>query len=178
MTLIILKNLLYNIYNAYNNFIFYYLKYYIIYKYIFNIFNYYKIIIPELIMSVFHSNNSSKNILRNNITPIKSIQNKRGNSVENNLKKSQNKSLYKKNDYNKNLLILNYIMKKSGKKNSLRTTCSDSVFESDNKKYDLSMINKHEEDLNSSLSFISEFDLEKDDYKELNDSFSSENKKK
>ena len=66
-------------------------------------------------------------------------------------------------------------MKKSGKKNSLRTTCSDSVFESDNKKYDLSMINKHEEDLNSSLSFISEFDLEKDDYKELNDSFSSEN---
>ena len=126
-------------------------------------------------MSVFHLNNSSKNILRNNITPIKSIQNKRGYSVENNLKKSQNKSLYKKNDYNKNLLILNYIMKKSGKKNSLRTTCSDSVFESDNKKYDLSMINKHEEDLNSSLSFISEFDLEKDDYKELNDSFSSEN---
>ena len=30
-------------------------------------------------------------------------------------------------------------------------------------KYDLSMLNKYDEDLNSSLSFISEFDLENDE---------------
>jgi hypothetical protein len=30
-------------------------------------------------------------------------------------------------------------------------------------KYDLCMINKYDEDLNSSLSFISEFDLENDE---------------
>ena len=39
-------------------------------------------------------------------------------------------------------------------------------------KYDLSMINKYDEDLNSDLSFISEFDLEKDEDKNDN-SFNS-----
>ena len=38
-------------------------------------------------------------------------------------------------------------------------------------KYDLSMLNKYDEDLNSSLSFISEFDLENDN--EENNSFNS-----
>ena len=38
-------------------------------------------------------------------------------------------------------------------------------------KYDLSMLNKYDEDLNSSLSFISEFDLENDN--ENNNSFNS-----
>ena len=39
-------------------------------------------------------------------------------------------------------------------------------------KYDLSMINKYDEDLNSDLSFISEFDLEQDEDKNDN-SFNS-----
>ena len=38
-------------------------------------------------------------------------------------------------------------------------------------KYDLSMINKYEEDSNSDLSFISEFDLEEEN--KNNDSFES-----
>ena len=38
-------------------------------------------------------------------------------------------------------------------------------------KYDLSMLNKYDEDLNSSLSFISEFDLENDN--EEDNSFNS-----
>ena len=38
--------------------------------------------------------------------------------------------------------------------------------------YDLCMINKYDENLNDSLSFISDFDLEEDKNK-LNDSFSS-----
>ena len=38
-------------------------------------------------------------------------------------------------------------------------------------KYDLSMLNKYDEDLNSSLSFISEFDLENDN--EDDNSFNS-----
>ena len=38
-------------------------------------------------------------------------------------------------------------------------------------KYDLSMLNKYDEDLNSSLSFISDFDLENDN--EDNNSFNS-----
>ena len=39
-------------------------------------------------------------------------------------------------------------------------------------KYDLCMINKYDEDLNSDLSFISEFDLEEDENKN-DDSFNS-----
>ena len=40
-------------------------------------------------------------------------------------------------------------------------------------KYDLTMINKYEENINSNLSFISNFDLE-DIYNEHNNSFNSE----
>ena len=64
-------------------------------------------------MSVFFSNNSSKNIFRNNISPVKSGSKIRKNSVENHVKNSKVKGLYKKDNYNKNLLVLNYIMKKS-----------------------------------------------------------------
>ena len=39
-------------------------------------------------------------------------------------------------------------------------------------KYDLSMLNKYDEDLNSSLSFISEFDLENEE-NEKDNSFNS-----
>ena len=45
-------------------------------------------------------------------------------------------------------------------------------------KYELSMLNKHDEDLNSSLSFISEFDLENEENEKdnsFNSSFDDEN---
>ena len=46
------------------------------------------------------------------------------------------------------------------KKDTIKTNCSE---KSQEMKYDLCMINKYDEDLNSSLSFISEFDLENDE---------------
>ena len=83
------------------------------------------------------------------------------------------KNLYKKDSkvINENLLILNYIMNCSQKKFSAKTSLTDSFPE--NLKYDLTMINKYEENINSNLSFISNFDLE-DVYNEHNDSFNSE----
>ena len=61
-------------------------------------------------------------------------------------------------------VILNFI-RNSNKKES-------SILNSSEMKYDLNMINKYEEDLNSNLSFISEFNLEEDDNRN-NDSFDS-----
>ena len=55
--------------------------------------------------------------------------------------------------------ILNFICNTSTR-NSLKT---DAAEKSSEMKYELSMINKYDEDLNSSLSFISEFDLENDE---------------
>ena len=83
------------------------------------------------------------------------------------------KNLYKKDTkvINENLLILNYIMNCTQKKFSAKTSLTDSFPE--NLKYDLTMINKYEENINSNLSFISNFDLE-DVYNEHNDSFNSE----
>ena len=83
------------------------------------------------------------------------------------------KNLYKKDTkiINENLIILNYIMNCSLKKFSAKTALTDSFPE--NFKYDLTMINKFEEDINTSLSFISNFDLE-DIYNEHNNSFNSE----
>ena len=54
--------------------------------------------------------------------------------------------------------VLNYI-RNSKKKETVKTNCSESL----EKKYDLNMLNKYDEDLNSSLSFISEFDLENEE---------------
>jgi hypothetical protein len=54
--------------------------------------------------------------------------------------------------------VLNYI-RNSKKKETVKTNCSESI----EKNYDLSMLNKYDEDLNSSLSFISEFDLENEE---------------
>jgi hypothetical protein len=54
--------------------------------------------------------------------------------------------------------VLNYI-RNSKKKETVKTNCSEST----EKNYDLSMLNKYDEDLNSSLSFISEFDLENEE---------------
>ena len=55
--------------------------------------------------------------------------------------------------------VLNFI-RNSNKKDTIKTNCSEKFQEM---KYDLCMINKYDEDLNSSLSFISEFDLENDE---------------
>ena len=67
----------------------------------------------------------------------------------------------KKNIY-KNLnegTVLNFI-RNSSKKDNLKSIISEN---SQEMKYDLGMINKYEEELNSSLSFISEFNLEEDE---------------
>ena len=127
-------------------------------------------------MSVYWRNNSSKNILNEYITPIKFNSNKRSNSVQKNRTNSEVKGLYKQNDqiYNKNLPILNYIMTNSKKKHSIKTAFSDTIYENDNNNYDLNMLNKYEENLNSSLSFISEFDLENDNDHKNDNSFNSE----
>lgn len=52
--------------------------------------------------------------------------------------------------------VLHFI-RNSNKKDTVKTNYSET---SQKMKYDLTMINKYDEDLNSSLSFISEFDLE------------------
>ena len=61
-------------------------------------------------------------------------------------------------------IILNFIRNSNKKEPSFSN--------SSEMKYDLNMINKYEEDLNSNLSFISEFNLEEDDNRN-NDSFDS-----
>ena len=75
--------------------------------------------------------------------------------------------LEKKNDIK--LPVLNYITNISSKKSSAKTAFTTSA--SDRLDYDLSMINKYDENLNNSLSFISDFDLEED--KKENNSFDS-----
>ena len=66
--------------------------------------------------------------------------------------------------------VLNFI-RSSERKESAKTTFSEMPKEL---KYDLTMINKYNEQLNTSLSFISEFDLE-DDENEKDKTFSSIN---
>ena len=63
-------------------------------------------------------------------------------------------------------------MKSIERKSSEKTTLSDIIPEKFN--YNVCMINKYDENLNSSLSFISEFDLEEED-DSFQDSFSSSN---
>ena len=64
--------------------------------------------------------------------------------------------------------ILNFV-RNSERKESVKTNFSESSTEL---KYDLCMINKYNENLNTSLSFISEFDLE-DEENEKENSFNS-----
>ena len=64
--------------------------------------------------------------------------------------------------------VLNFI-RNSKKKDTIKTNCSE---KSQEMKYELSMLNKYDEDLNSSLSFISEFDLENEE-NEKDNSFNS-----
>ena len=61
--------------------------------------------------------------------------------------------------------ILNFV-RNSERKESVNTNFSES---SNELKYDLCMINKFDENLNTSLSFISEFDLEDDENENENE---------
>ena len=81
-------------------------------------------------------------------------------------------SFYKKNEkaIQKELCILNFITNDKERKNSTKTFFSDTPPDTYN--YELCMINKYDENLDQSLSFISDFNLEEDE-KELNDSFKS-----
>ena len=103
--------------------------------------------------------NSSKNLLENLV--------KKSPEAKDNLKKLIKKHISIPEDYIKNEIykklnegsILNFICN-SSTRNSLKTDVTEKPSEM---KYELSMINKYDEDLNSSLSFISEFDLENDE---------------
>ena len=85
-----------------------------------------------------------------------------------NLNNSNNKYINK--NINKDLSILSIITNSTDIKNSVRTFWSDT--EQEKQDYELYMINKYDENLDNSLSFISEFDLEGEE-KNLNDSFDS-----
>ena len=99
---------------------------------------------------------------------------------EENLKDNQKSSIKKRpslqDDYFKKEIykklnegcVLNFI-RNSKKKDTIKTNCSEKFQEM---KYELSMLNKYDEDLNSSLSFISEFDLENEE-NEKDNSFNS-----
>ena len=98
---------------------------------------------------------SSKNIRENiSINP----------DQENPLKKNVKKRISLQDDYIKQDIykklnegtVLNFI-RCSNTKETVKSNIAEKRQEM---KYDLCMINKYEEDLNSSLSFISEFDLE------------------
>jgi D-mannonate dehydratase len=98
-------------------------------------------------------------------------------NLKDNQKSSTKKRLSLQDDYFKKEIykklnegcVLNFI-RNSKKKDTIKTNCSE---KSQEMKYDLSMLNKYDEDLNSSLSFISEFDLEEDEEKKSNESFDS-----
>ena len=69
----------------------------------------------------------------------------------------------------KNLTILSYITNKTERRFSAKTSLTDSVPEKFD--YDLSMVNKYDENL--SLSFISDFDLEEEEDDKKDESFDS-----
>ena len=79
-------------------------------------------------------------------------------------KKGVKKSISLQDDYVKKEIfrklnegIVLHFIRNSIRKNTVNTTFSEDFKQM---KYDLEMINKYDEDLNSSLSFISDFDLE------------------
>ena len=123
-------------------------------------------------MSISARHFSKKKKIFKSSLSIKLKPEKRSYSVKYQSDITLNKNLYNKETktINENLLILNYIMNCSQKKFSAKTALTDSSPE--NLKYDLNMINKYEENINTNLSFISNFDLE-DIYID-NNSFNSE----
>ena len=91
-------------------------------------------------------------------------------------KKEVKKSISLQDDYVKKEIfrklnegIVLHFIRNSSKKDTVKTTSSEKIEEM---KYELNMINKYDEDLNSSLSFISEFDLENEE-NEKDNSFNS-----
>ena len=106
------------------------------------------------------------------ITEIKNINKEK----ENPLKKSIKKSISLKNDNIKNEIfkklnegtVLHFI-----RNSNIEKVKSNFSINSQEMNYDLCMINKYDEDLNSDLSFISEFDLEEENEKDnsFNSSF-------
>ena len=106
------------------------------------------------------------------ITEIKNINKEK----ENPLKKSIKKSISLKNDNIKNEIfkklnegtVLSFI-----RNSNIEKVKSNFSIKSQEINYDLCMINKYDEDLNSDLSFISEFDLEEENEKDnsFNSSF-------
>ena len=90
----------------------------------------------------------------------------------NNLYYNQEKIMKTNTIINPNLPILNLISISSIKLASMKTALSDNSPNFFN--YSLCMINKYDENLNSSLSYISKFDLE-EDVKNLSESFNSSN---
>ena len=111
---------------------------------------------------------NSSNKIRENIN-IKTPE-------QNNLKQFVKKRISLQDDFIKEKIyyklnegtILNFIRNSNKKVISIREPSGKNYSEM---KYDLSMINKYEEDSNSNLSFISEFDLEEEN--KNNDSFES-----
>ena len=107
-----------------------------------------------------------------NISEIKDINKEK----ENPLKKSIKKSISLKNDNIKNEIfkklnegtVLHFI-----RNSNIEKVKSNFSIKSQEMNYDLCMINKYDEDLNSDLSFISEFDLEEENEKDnsFNSSF-------
>ena len=101
---------------------------------------------------------SSDNIIENikenldSTNPSKKLVQKRISMSDDNIKKN----IYKKLNEG---TVLNFI-RTSSKKDNLKSIISEN---SQEMKYDLGMINKYEEEPNSSLSFISEFNLEEDE---------------
>ena len=101
---------------------------------------------------------SSDNIIENikekldSTNPSKKLVQKRISMSDDNIKKN----IYKKLNEG---TVLNFI-RTSSKKDNFKSIISEN---SQEMKYDLGMINKYEEELNSSLSFISEFNLEEDE---------------
>ena len=122
-------------------------------------------------MSVKNIPKISKLLIKNNMTVKKPL--KREESSEKSKSRLNLKYLFYKNNekkiINKDLCILNFITN-SDRKYSVNTSLSNSIPNLFN--YELYMINKYDEYLNKSLSFISKFDLEEDENK-LSDSFSS-----
>ena len=114
----------------------------------------------------------SKLLDKNGITMKKPL--KREESTEKSKSNLNLKNLFYENNekkrINKDLCILNFITNDNDRKYSFKTSLSDSIPNLYN--YELYMINKYDEYLNHSLSFISKFDLEEDE-NQLNNSFSS-----
>ena len=108
---------------------------------------------------LFESSLSSNNKSHKRYSSVKS---------ENEISLKQNFYKTETKKYNEHLLVLNYLANFSKNRFSVKTALTDS----ENMDYDLSMINRYEEDFNTSLNNISDFDLEQDN--EDKNSFNSE----